>query len=106
MVFQTQTHSGAGPAEVLSAERTGLAEIRSESFRGSGVPRDHREADSASSAESIRESTPDTPFLFISGYPLDGVDERSCGVAMRHCLCKPFSAAELAARVRELLDAN
>jgi CheY-like chemotaxis protein len=57
-------------------------------------------------AEQIRDLSPKTKVLFMSGYP--NVDIPGVGVrgASLNFLSKPFNAAELGAKVRNILDAD
>jgi DNA-binding response OmpR family regulator len=56
-------------------------------------------------ADRLTARHPETRVLFISGYPDDVIARRGvldAGIAL---LQKPFSSAELARRMRQLLDA-
>jgi DNA-binding response OmpR family regulator len=55
-------------------------------------------------AERLAVQRPDTPVLYISGYPGDESDERSALAPGAPLLQKPFLPEELVRRVREVLD--
>jgi PAS domain S-box-containing protein len=55
-------------------------------------------------AERLAVQRPDTPVLYISGYPGDESDERGALAPGASLLRKPFLPEELARKVREVLD--
>ena len=57
-------------------------------------------------AEHIREISPKTKVLFMSGYPNIDVPKAGFKGADLHFLSKPFNAAELGEKVRTILDAD
>jgi two-component system cell cycle sensor histidine kinase/response regulator CckA len=57
-------------------------------------------------AEHIREISPRTKVLFMSGYPNVDVPHSSFRGSDLHFLSKPFNAAELGEKVRSILDAS
>jgi len=57
-------------------------------------------------AASLREQAPDLAVLMMSGFPEDGVLEQARPDDRRILLRKPFTTAQLIARVRETLDAG
>jgi two-component system cell cycle sensor histidine kinase/response regulator CckA len=57
-------------------------------------------------AESIRQIVPDIKVLFMSGYPQDHVQRTQSISGDVNFLAKPFTAAQLAAQVRSVLDSE
>jgi CheY-like chemotaxis protein len=55
-------------------------------------------------AARLRAALPSVRILFVSGYTEDGLLERTLGEGVSEILWKPFTAASLARRVRDLLD--
>lgn len=55
-------------------------------------------------AEMAQDVAPETPVLFVSGYPGDRVNEDGIFGPGQHFLQKPFSATELGRKVREVID--
>ncbi len=55
-------------------------------------------------ARSLRSTLPEAPVLFVSGYTDDGALRDGALRGDIHFLAKPFSAAALGERVRQLLD--
>ena len=54
--------------------------------------------------EELRRHKPELRALFVSGYPSNPALEQEVGAAEVAFVQKPFSADELAARLRQLLD--
>jgi len=57
-------------------------------------------------AEHIRDISPKTKMLFMSGYPNVDIPSASFRGANLNFLAKPFNATELGAKVRAILDAD
>ena len=55
-------------------------------------------------ATKILERAPAIPVLFVSGYPADRFEARSADLEEVNLLQKPFTAVDLARRIRALLD--
>ena len=55
-------------------------------------------------AEHIREIAPEVSFLFMTGYSEESLRAQGIQIDERLLLCKPFSAHDLLARIRNLLD--
>ena len=62
--------------------------------------------DGAALAEALHQASADLRVLFRSGYTADSIADR--GVLRRgvHFIQKPFTAADLATKVREVLEAS
>jgi PAS domain S-box-containing protein len=56
--------------------------------------------------KAIRQWSPHMPVLYMSGYSADALADYESGTEKLHFLPKPFSARELALRVRQLLDGD
>jgi len=56
-------------------------------------------------AQQLHKTLPELKFLFMSGYPADVVARRDVLEADSAFIAKPFSRADLARKVRKLLDA-
>jgi two-component system cell cycle sensor histidine kinase/response regulator CckA len=59
--------------------------------------------DGPSLVRKVRESRPDMPVIFISGYAEDSFRQRLGREAGIHFLPKPFSLKELAGKVKEVM---
>lgn len=57
-------------------------------------------------AERLQQSWPDLPVVYMSGYTKDTVVQRGVAAGETGFVQKPFKAAELAARVSEVLNAG
>jgi len=55
-------------------------------------------------AEQIRETLPNLPVLFMSGYPDKVMDQTGLWQGQLDLIAKPFERLELANRVRSALD--
>jgi CheY-like chemotaxis protein len=57
-------------------------------------------------AENIREIAPEIKVLFMSGYPQEHVERSESVSSQLHFLAKPFTAHQLGAKVRAVLDSE
>jgi two-component system cell cycle sensor histidine kinase/response regulator CckA len=62
------------------------------------------EMDGPTLNKNVRDSTPEMPVIFISGYAEETFCKRLGEDTDIHFLPKPFSLAQLAGKVKELMD--
>ncbi len=92
-----EANSGESAIEVLNGQGTGVDLIITDVV----MPR----LDGPSLVRIVRQNTPDIKVIFISGYTEDSFRKSLDEDAALHFLPKPFSLKQLAAKVKEVLEA-